>query len=106
MNNFSAEEGRNPGARIQVITRQGTNTFRGTLSYYNQNGALTARNVFATTVPNVRKNQYGYSVGGPIFKNRTFFFTTFEGLRQSGSPAQVYTVETVQFRDLVTSKQQ
>jgi len=103
-NNFSAEEGRNPGARIQVITRQGTNSFHGTLSYYNQNGALTARNVFATTVPNVRKNQYGYSVGGPIFKNRTFFFTTFEGLRQSGAPSQVYTVETTQFRDYVVSK--
>src|SRR5207253_2903931 len=70
----------------------------------NQNGALTARNVFATAVPNVRKNQYGYSVGGPIFKNRTFFFTTFEGLRQSGAPAQVYTVETSQFRDFVASK--
>jgi hypothetical protein len=103
-NNFSAEEGRNPGARIQVITRQGTNTFHGTLSYYNQNGALTARNVFATTVPNVRKNQYGYSVGGPIIKNRTFFFTTFEGLRQSGAPAQVYTVETAAFRDFVVAK--
>lgn len=103
-NNFSAEEGRNPGARIQVITRQGTNTFHGTLSYYNQNGALTARNVFATTVPNVRKNQYGYSFGGPIFKNRTFFFTTFEGLRQSGAPAQVYTVETPELRDYVVSK--
>jgi hypothetical protein len=103
-NNFSAEEGRNPGARIQVITRAGTNTFHGTASYYNQNGALTARNVFATSVPNVRKNQYGYSVGGPIVKSRTFFFTTFEGLRQSGAPAQLYTVETPQFRDLVTSK--
>jgi hypothetical protein len=103
-NNFSAEEGRNPGARIQVITRQGTNTFHGTLSYYNQNGALTARNVFATAVPNVRKNQYGYSVGGPVVKNRTFFFTTFEGLRQSGAPSQIYTVETTQFRDYVVSK--
>jgi hypothetical protein len=103
-NNFSAEEGRNPGARIQVITRQGTNVFHGTLSYYNQNSTLTARNVLATTVPNGRKNQYGYAVGGPVFKNRTFFFTTFEGLRQSGAPAQVYTVETAQFRDFVVSK--
>ena len=103
-NNFSAEEGRGAGARIQVITRGGTNQFHGSLSYYNQNGALTARNVFATAVPNVRKNQYGYAVGGPIFKNRTFFFTTFEGLRQSGAAAQVYTVETSQFRDFVVSK--
>ncbi len=103
-NNFSAEEGRNPGARIQVTTRAGTNTFHGTLSYYNQNSVLTSRNVFTTTVPNTRKNQYGYAVGGPIIKNRTFFFTTFEGLRQSGASASVYTVETSQFRDYVISR--
>jgi hypothetical protein len=100
-NNFSAEEGRNPGARIQVITRAGTNAFHGTLSYYNQNSVMTSRNVFATAVPNSRKNQYGYAVGGPIFKNRTFFFTTFEGLRQSGAAASVYTVETPQFTNYV-----
>jgi hypothetical protein len=103
-NNFSAEEGRNPGARIQVIAKHSTNSFHGTLSYYNQNGALSARNVFATTVPNTRKNQHGYAVGGPIIKNRTFFLTTFEGLRQIGAPAQVYTVKGSQFRDLVVSK--
>src|SRR5215469_6207535 len=103
-NNFSAEEGRNSGARVQVTTKAGTNQFHGTLFYYNQNDAMTSRNVFATTVPNVRKNQYGYAVGGPIFKNRTFFFTTFEGLRQSGAPAQTYTVETPQFRDMVVSQ--
>ncbi len=100
-NNFSAEEGRNPGARIQVTTRAGTNAFHGTLSYYNQNSVMTSRNVFATTVPNSRKNQFGYAVGGPIVKNRTFFFTTFEGLRQSGAAASVYTVETPQFVNYV-----
>ena len=103
-NNFSAEDGRNAGARVQVTTKAGTNVFHGTLFWYNQNDAMTARNVFATTVPNIRKNQFGYAVGGPIFKNRTFFFTTFEGLQQSGSPAQTYTVETPQFRDMVAAQ--
>ena len=52
-------------------------------------------------MPVVRKNQFGYSIGGPIIKNRTFFFNTYEGLRQSGARAQTYTVETRQFRDFV-----
>jgi hypothetical protein len=100
-NNFSAVEGRNPGAQIQVTTKAGTNGFHGTASFYHQNNALASRNVFETTVPVVRKNQFGYSIGGPIIKNRTFFFNTYEGLRQSGARAQTYAVETPEFREFV-----
>lgn len=100
-NNFSAVEGRNPGAQVQVTTKAGTNQFHGTASFYNQNNALASRNVFEAKVPVVRKNQFGYSFGGPIVKNRTFFFNTYEGLRQSGARAQTYTVETPEFRDFV-----
>ena len=101
-NNFSAEDGRNPGAQIQVITKGGTNTFHGGASYYFQNNTLSARNLFAATVPVFRKNQFSTNVGGPIWKNHTFFHLTYEGLRQSGgAQAQVASVETTQFRDWV-----
>ena len=102
-NNFSAVEGRNPGAQVQVTTKAGTNIFHGTASFYHQNNALASRNVFEAKVPVVRKNQFGYSIGGPIIKNRTFFFHTYEGLRQSGARAQTYSVETPEFRDFVLS---
>ena len=85
-NNFSAVDGRNPGAQIQVITKAGTNDFRGSGSYYFQNDALSARNVFETAVPKFEKNLFGYSLGGPIVRNRVFFFTSYEGLRQTGRP--------------------
>ena len=84
-NNFSAVDGRSPGAQIQVITKAGTNQFRGSGSYYFQGDQLTAKNVFETSVPQFDKNQFGYSLGGPIVKNQLFFFTSYEGLRQSGA---------------------
>jgi hypothetical protein len=100
-NNFSAVDGRNTGAQIQVITKAGTNQFRGSGSYYFQNDALSARNVFETAVPDFKKNQFGYSLGGPIVRNRVFFFTSYEGLRQTGIRGSTFTVETPEFRNFV-----
>lgn len=100
-NNFSAVEGRNSGAQIQVITKSGTNTFHGSASHYFTNNTLASRSVFETSVPVFRRNQFGYTLGGPVVKNRTFFFTSYEGLRQSGARAAVATVETAEFRDWV-----
>ena len=102
-NNFSAVDGRNSGGQVQVITKAGTNQAHGSLSWYFTNNTLASRNFNETTLPAVRKNLYGYSVGGPIKRNRTFFFTSFEGLRQSGARASTFTVETQQFRDFVQS---
>ena len=102
-NNFSAVDGRSPGAQIQVITKAGTNQFRGSGSYYFQGDQLTAKNVFETSVPQFDKNQFGYSLGGPIVKNQLFFFTSYEGLRQSGARGQTYTVETPAFRNNILS---
>ena len=93
-NNFSAVDGRNPGAQIQVITKAGTNQFRGSGSYYFTGNQLSAKNVFETSVPEFSKNQFGYSLGGPIAKNRIFFFTSYEGLRQTGARGSTFTVET------------
>jgi hypothetical protein len=100
-NNFSAVDGRSPGAQVQILTKGGTNDFHGALSYYFVNNTLAARTIFETTLPGIRKHQFGYAVGGPIVRNRTFFFTAFEGLRQGGTRASSYTVETPEFRDFV-----
>jgi hypothetical protein len=102
-NNFSAVEGRGVGARIQAISKAGSNAFHGGVSEYFENNTLASRNVFETNgVSKFRRNQFGYSVGGPIIHNRTFFFTSYEGLRQSGARSSVVTVETPAFRDWVT----
>ncbi len=103
-NNFSAVEGRSTGAQIQVITKAGTNQFRGSGSYYFQNDTLSARNVFESSVPKFDKNQFGYSLGGPILRNELFFFTSYEGLRQSGARGSTFTVETPEFRNSVLQR--
>jgi hypothetical protein len=100
-NNFSAVEGRNSGAQIQVITKSGTNTFHGGASWYFTNNTLSSHSVFEPVVPVFRRNQFGYNLGGPIIRNRTFFFHSYEGLRQSGARGAVATVETPQFREWV-----
>jgi hypothetical protein len=101
-NNFSATEGRSTGARVQMISKAGTNTLHGGASYYFQNNTLSSRTVFETNgVPVFRRNQFGYFVGGPVIRNRTFFFTSYEGLRSSGARSSVITVETPAFRDWV-----
>jgi len=100
-NNFSAVDGRNSGAQIQVISKSGGNEFHGGVSYYFQNNTLASRNLFEARVPVFRRNQFGYNLGGPIVRNRAFFFHSFEGLRQSGARAAIATVETPAFRDFV-----
>ena len=103
-NNFSAVDGRSTGAQVQVITKAGTNQFRGSGSYYFQNDQLSARNVFESSVPKFDKNQFGYSFGGPILRNQLFFFTSYEGLRQTGVRGSTFTVETPEFRNLVLQR--
>jgi hypothetical protein len=96
-NNFSADEGRSPGAHVSVISKAGTNSLHGALWDYFQNNTLTARNFFdAVSVPAYRRNQFGAAVGGPIIRNRTFFFATYEGTRASGGTTTAATVETPQ----------
>lgn len=100
--NYSADEGRNSGAHIQVVSKSGTNQFHGTLSEAFQNNTLSLRTIFDSNVPAFRQNQFGGTLGGPIIRNRTFFFTSYEGFRKSGARAATATVETPQFRDWVT----
>ena len=81
--NFSAEVGFSGATVVNVVTRSGTNDFHGSAYDFLRNDKLNAKNFFATGVPPVRWNEFGVTVGGPIRKNRTFFFFDYQGDRQS-----------------------
>ncbi len=79
--NGSAEQGRNSGGTLNLVIKSGTNDFHGSLYYFNRNEFLAARNWFSpatTPVQELRNNQEGGSLGGPIWRNKTFFFLTYE----------------------------
>lgn len=82
---FAAEYGRTPGAQVSIVTKSGTNEFHGDLFDYLRNDVLDANDWFANhnglKRPELRQNDFGGVVGGPIFRNRTFFFLSYEGLR-------------------------
>src|SRR5688572_16724198 len=82
---FSAEHGQSSGAVVNVATRSGGNEFRGELFEFFRNDALDARNFFTFTSsepPPFKRNQFGGQLGGPIVKDKAFFFFSYEGLRQ------------------------
>lgn len=83
-NNYSAKFGGRGGGVVNMVTRSGTNDFHGSLYEYVRNHKLNARNFFAATDDGLKRNQYGASLGGPVLKNRTFFFFSWQGtqLRQ------------------------
>jgi len=82
---FAPEYGRTPGAQVSVVTKSGTNTFHGTAFEYFRNDVLDANNWFANqqglAKPPLRQNDFGGVLGGPISKNKLFFFGSYEGLR-------------------------
>jgi len=99
--NFSCEFGRGNGAVINLRTCSGTNLFHGKLWSYHRNAALNARNFFAVGKPPQVFNQFGANIGGPIIRNRTFFFGSYEGTRNAVGQALTFQVETPEFRDFV-----
>ncbi|MBI4465322.1 MAG: hypothetical protein HY647_11515, partial [Acidobacteria bacterium] len=89
-NPFSAEYGRMAGGQVQVVTKSGTNEFHGSVYEYLRNDNLDARNFFdGSTLPEFKRNQFGFSLGGPIVKDKNFFFGNFEGLRERLGITQV-----------------
>lgn len=96
-NSYAAEAGRTAGGVINIVTRSGTNQFHGSVYEYFRNDIFDARNFFQTTgsKPELRQNQYGASIGGPIFKNRTFFYFDWEGFRQVSGVTDTGTVPTL-----------
>ncbi|MBI3425505.1 MAG: TonB-dependent receptor [Acidobacteria bacterium] len=99
--NFSSEYGRGNGAVINLQTKAGTNQLHGKLWEYHRNAALNARNFFSAAVLPQVFNQFGGNVGGPVFKNRTFFFGSYEGTRNAVGRPLSFLVETPQLRDYV-----
>ena len=79
---YSAEFGGGGGAIVNVVTKSGTNDFHGSLYEFHRNDNLDAVNFFARSKSQLVFNQFGGSLGGPIIKDRTFFFVTYEGFRE------------------------
>jgi Carboxypeptidase regulatory-like domain len=84
--NFSAQN-RGGGAVIKLTTRSGTNQLHGTLFEFLRNNALDTRNFFSIDTEVYKQNQYGGTAGGPIRKNRLFFFGSYQGMNKRGSPS-------------------
>jgi hypothetical protein len=102
-NNYTAEAGRTAGGVVSIVTRAGTNQFHGSAYEYFRNDIFDARNVLQNTgnKPELRQNQFGGSIGGPIFKDRTFFFGDYEGLRQvNGLTYSKTTLTQTEFNDV------
>jgi len=98
--NPQADYGNTSAGVINAVTRQGTNTLHGSVYEFLRNSALDARNYFdPPTIPPFRRNQFGAALGGPIKKDRTFFFANYEGLRQDQSVTQLAVVPTAAARN-------
>ena len=95
---FSAEVGRATGGVVNIITKSGSNTFRGTAFEYLRNDALDARNFFAAAKDPLRQNQFGGNLGGPVIADRLFFFGSYEGSRATIGRQVTANVPTEAFR--------
>ena len=88
--NYGAQYGRNGSATIETVTKSGTSEFHGTVAEFVRNDAFNARNFFAPDTPSYKKNDWGYTIGGPLFiprlyntkKDKTFFFWSQEWRRE------------------------
>ena len=93
-----ASFGRNAGGQLNVVLKSGTNIFHGSAYEFFRNGAIDARNFFAPSdqsKPQYQRNQFGASLGGPVRRNRTFFFADYEGRRVREGITQVSNVPSL-----------
>ncbi|HYR82538.1 MAG TPA: TonB-dependent receptor [Terriglobia bacterium] len=102
-NAYDAEYGKHTGAVVSAVTKSGTNDFHGSLFEFLRNDNLDARNFFdreqSGGKPEFRRNQFGFSLGGPIIKNRTFFFGNYEGMREARGVTTSFNVPGMQARN-------
>src|SRR5690349_736089 len=107
---FAPEFGRTPGGQVSIVTRSGTNAFHGTLFEYFRNDLLDAKDWFANfnhlRKPAERQNDFGGVVDGPVFKDKTFFFFSYEGLRLSQPVTQTTAVPDAASRQLAPADMQ
>jgi hypothetical protein len=87
-NGLPARYGVHPGGTMNVVTKSGTNHYHGDLFEFLRNGDLNARNFFAATHDSLKRNQFGGTVGGPVLKDRLFFFFGYQGTRVRSAPPQ------------------
>jgi hypothetical protein len=96
---YTAESGTTGGAQVNVVSKSGSNTFHGGSFEFVRNGTFDARSPFdPSTLPPFRMNQFGANLGGPVVKNRTFFFANYEGLRQRLEQTLIGFVPSAAFR--------
>src|SRR2546423_15151116 len=81
-NSFDAEYGKFSGSVMNAITKSGTNSIHGTVFEFLRNDKFDSTQYFDSSVAELRRNQFGYAVGGPVWKNRIFWFTDYQGTRQ------------------------
>jgi hypothetical protein len=91
-NAMSAEYGRAGGGVFNVVTKSGTNQFTGSAFEFFRDDKFDSKNYFDDEKPDFRRHQFGGSFGGPVVKNKTFFFSSYEGLREHKGITQVATV--------------
>jgi hypothetical protein len=99
---YSAESGSGAGGQINIVSKSGSNEFHGSVFEFFRNDKMDARNPFDTSRQPFRLNQFGGNLGGPIVKNRTFFFGNYEGLRQRVSQTFRNDVPSAAFRARAT----
>ena len=107
--NPNADAGRGSGAQVTLVTKSGTNTFHGSLYEYNRNALFTANDYFNKQTqlqngepnkqPALVRNVFGGSVGGPVLKDKLFFFVNYEGRRDAEGDVQTRTVPSAAMRD-------
>ena len=98
-NMYTAETGRTLGGIVNIITKSGTNQYHGSAFDFARNDRFDSRLFFAATKPDMRQQQFGGSLGGPIRSNKTFFFADYEGYRLTQGVPTVITVPTVKMRN-------
>jgi len=98
-NSFDAEYGKFSGAVVNAITKSGTNSFHGDAFEFLRNDKLDAKNYFFGSKSELRRNQFGYAAGGPVWKNKIFWFSDYQGTREvKGAEASQVTVPTTDQR--------
>src|SRR5437879_7056469 len=85
-----AKQGGKSAGEVSLVTKSGTNEFHGDLFEFVRNGKFNARNAFASTRDTLKRNQFGGTIGGPVVKNKLFFFGGYQGTRTRQDPPQTY----------------
>ena len=102
---YTAESGSAAGAQVNIVSKTGSNSLHGSAFYAVRNDALDARSPFdGDTLPPFTLNQFGGSLGGPVVKNKAFFFANFEGLDQHLGHSFINFVPNAAFRASVLAK--